>query len=182
MIRKQWWVIRWLSFCIEQEQKRKKKSLFQYKKMWDGVLDLFSTKTYCLIGWIKNQSRRTACMWTLTPVAVNLEEPGGDRQDSHCLPYHARFCSIIATCSQWWDRSLLSQSRSSPMADILRLSEDLSSSLCLSLYLKKKDRLWLILRTSSERGLLWDTLVWVYQGPEFIPAALAWAPSKCFFF
>lgn len=52
----------------------------------------------------------------------------GNRQGSHSLPYHAHFCSIIASCSQWWDRSSQSRSWSSPTADISRLSVDLSLS------------------------------------------------------
>lgn len=46
-------------------------------------------------------------------------------------------CSIIATCSLWWDRSSQSQSWSAPTADISRLSVDLSLYLSASLSIKK---------------------------------------------
>lgn len=105
-------------------------------------------------------------MWTPTLMAVNLDEQGGNGQGPHSLPCHAHFCSIIATCSRWWDRSSPRQSWSSAMVDISRLLVDLSSSLSPPWLLKRHALAHFgdVLSVAAGRGLQLDTLVWVHQG------------------
>lgn len=105
------------------------------------------------------------------PGGCKLRRAGGNRQGSHSLPCHAHFCSIIATCSQWWDRSSPRQSWSSAMVDISRLLVDLSSSGSPPSLLKIHALAHFgdFLSVAAGRGLQLDTLVWVHQGSSSSP-------------
>lgn len=91
----------------------------------DILCERMSLKTSLRGGGFHVNSDLSSCKYTIAK---------GNRQDLHSLPNHAHFSSIIASCSQWWDRSSQSQSWCSPMAHISRLLVDLSLSLSLLLY------------------------------------------------